>query len=94
MISTQGKTLHPAQGPLRLYETLLRPLPLGAVSHPFMGTGTTGVACVRQGRPFVGIEIEPRYFDLACGRIEAACAQGDLFVSPPAVPRVVQEVLL
>ena len=46
---------------------------------PFMGSATTGVACVKLGRPFVGIEIDPRYFDLACRRIEDAQRQGDLF---------------
>lgn len=53
------------------------------VCDPFMGAGTTGVACVKLGRPFVGIEIEPRWFDLACARIQAAERQGDLFVPKP-----------
>jgi site-specific DNA-methyltransferase (adenine-specific) len=51
------------------------------VCDPFMGSGTTGVACIKLGRPFVGIEIEPRYFDLACRRIDDAMRQGDLFSS-------------
>ena len=63
------------------------------VLDPFMGSGTTGVACVQLGRSFIGIEIEPRYFDLACKRIEEATRQGDLFVAPSS-RRVVQEVLL
>jgi site-specific DNA-methyltransferase (adenine-specific) len=42
---------------------------------PFMGSGTTGVACVKTGRKFVGIEIDPTYFDIACKRIEAATLQ-------------------
>ena len=42
------------------------------VLDPFMGSGTTGIACVKLGRPFLGVEIEPRFFDLACRRIEAA----------------------
>ena len=46
---------------------------------PFMGSGTTGVACANLGRKFIGIEIEPKYFDTACERIEAAQAQGRLF---------------
>lgn len=45
------------------------------ILDPFMGSGTTGVACVRLGRPFIGIEIERRYFDIACQRIEAAMHQ-------------------
>ena len=54
------------------------------ILDPFMGSGTTGVACARLGRSFIGIEIEPRYFDIACRRIEAAYRQADLFVAPPA----------
>ena len=50
------------------------------VSDPFMGSGTTGVACANLGRKFIGIEIERKYFDIACERIEAAYAQGRLFV--------------
>ncbi len=51
----------------------------GVTLDPFMGSGTTGVACANLGRKFIGIEIEPRYFDIACERIEAAYAQGRLF---------------
>ena len=47
-----------------------------------MGSGTTGVACARLGRKFIGIEIEPRYFDIACKRIEREREQLKLF--PPA----------
>lgn len=50
------------------------------VLDPFMGSGTTGVACARLGRRFIGTEIEPRYFDIACRRIEQAQRQPDLFV--------------
>jgi DNA modification methylase len=49
-----------------------------------MGSGTTGVACVKLGRKFIGIEIEERYFDIACKRIEAAYAQPDLFIEAAA----------
>jgi DNA modification methylase len=45
-----------------------------------MGSGTTGVACVKLGRKFIGIEIEPKYFDIACKRIRDAYAQPDMFV--------------
>lgn len=54
-------------------------LPGGTVVDPFMGTGSTGVACAKLGRPFIGVEIDPRYFDIACERIAAAYAQGRLF---------------
>ena len=49
------------------------------VLDPTMGSGTTGVACANLGRKFIGIEIEPKYFDIACERISAAYAQGRLF---------------
>lgn len=54
------------------------------VLDPFMGSGTTGVACAKVGRAFIGIEREPSYFDIACRRIEQAYAQADMFVAPPA----------
>jgi len=69
---------HIAEKPVALLQELLGVTPVGAtVIDPFMGSGTTGVACVRLGRKFVGIEIEPRYFDIACRRIEDATRQGD-----------------
>jgi site-specific DNA-methyltransferase (adenine-specific) len=63
------------------------------VVDPYLGSGTTGVACVLLGRPFVGIEIERRYFDVACRRIEEARRQADLFVPPAAAPVAVQAAL-
>lgn len=57
--------------------------PRGVVLDPFMGSGTTGVACARLGRRFIGIEKDPRWFDLACRRIEQAYRQADLFVPAP-----------
>ena len=47
------------------------------------------MACAQLGRKFIGIEIDPRYFDIACRRIEKAQAQGKLFVDPPAKPEQV-----
>jgi DNA modification methylase len=55
-----------------------------------MGSGTTGIACIKLGRPFVGIEIDPRYFDLACQRIENAQRQGDLFTRRSPLPETPQ----
>lgn len=48
------------------------------VVDPFAGSGTTGIACAQLGRSFIGIEIEPAYFDIACRRIDQAYRQGDL----------------
>lgn len=61
------------------------------VLDPFMGSGTTGVACAQLGRRFIGIEREPKYFDIAFRRIEQAYAQGRLFDEPAAKPE--QEAL-
>ncbi|MBK8113462.1 MAG: site-specific DNA-methyltransferase [Candidatus Accumulibacter sp.] len=71
---------HPTQKPLRLMLWCLDMHPKAAtVCDPFMGTGTTGVACVNLGKAFVGIERERQYFDAACRRIEQAYAQPRLF---------------
>lgn len=69
---------HPTEKPVRLMDELVKKTP-GVILDPFMGSGTTGVACANLGREFIGIEIEPKYFDIACERIEAAYAQGRLF---------------
>ena len=57
----------------------------GTIFDPFMGSGTTGVACIRMGRKFIGCEIERRYFDIACRRIEDAYAATALFDGVPKV---------
>ena len=54
------------------------------VLDPFLGSGTTGVACAKLGRRFIGIEIDEGYFEIACERIRKAYAQPDFFVAPPA----------
>lgn len=84
---------HPTQKPIKLMawsieqagnpETIL---------DPFMGSGTTGVAAIQLGRKFIGIEREPKYFDIACKRIEQAVAQGQLF--EPEQPKQEQVNLL
>lgn len=74
---------HPTQKPLAVMEWTIRMANAGeTILDPFMGSGTTGVAAMRLGRKFIGIEIEPRYFDIACRRIEEAQRQADLFVKP------------
>jgi len=74
--------VHPTQKPVALFLwTLeLRWLkPCVTICDPFMGSGTTGVACERLGRRFIGIEISDEYFQIACKRIAAEVAQGKLF---------------
>jgi site-specific DNA-methyltransferase (adenine-specific) len=84
---------HPTQKPLAVMAWCLEQFPaVETVLDPFMGSGTTGVACVNLGRKFIGIEIEPKYFDIACRRIEAAYKQPRLFAEPQAQPK--QEALL
>ncbi|MGF7053970.1 DNA modification methylase [Bosea sp. OAE752] len=66
-----AQKLHPTQKPVPVMEWSIQQLGGGIamVLDPFMGSGTTGVACVRLGRRFIGIEIDPGYFDIACRRI-------------------------
>ena len=73
-----GNELHPTEKPLSLMQEVVSWTD-GNVLDPFMGSGTTGVACANLGRKFIGIEIEQKYFDIACERIEAAYSQGRLF---------------
>lgn len=85
---------HPTQKPVRLMVWCLEKHPSAqTVCDPFMGTGTTGVACMQRGLRFVGIERERAYFDIACRRIEQAQAQGTLLPPEPA-RQPVQEGLL
>ena len=63
------------------------------VLDPFMGSGSTGVACVQLGLAFTGVERERKYFDAACERISRAQAQGQL-LPPEQKPAAVQEALL
>lgn len=77
--------VHQTEKPVPLMAELvsLFTSPNDIVLDPFMGSGTTGVACAKLGRRFIGIEIEPKYFDIACHRIEQAQRQKDLFVHAP-----------
>lgn len=87
------KAAHPTQKPIALMEWCIeRCRPEATIIDPYMGSGTTGVACVRRGRVFVGIEIDQRYFDIACRRIEEAYKQPRLFAEPPA--KTIQPSLL
>lgn len=76
---------HPTQKPEGVMKWCLEQLPPDArlILDPFMGSGTTGVACAKLGREFIGIEIEEKYFDIACKRIDDAYKQADLFIERP-----------
>jgi site-specific DNA-methyltransferase (adenine-specific) len=77
-----GLREHPMQKPVRLMEWCVG-MSAGRVLDPYMGAGTTGVACANLHRPFVGVEIEPRWFDIACRRIEEAYRQPRLPLAEP-----------
>lgn len=76
---------HPTQKPIGVMKWAIShlPEPNETILDPFMGSGTTGVAAIQLGRSFIGIEREPKYFDIACQRIEQAVAQGQLFAPVP-----------
>jgi site-specific DNA-methyltransferase (adenine-specific) len=87
--NTNGPTRHgehPTEKPVSLMREIVSLFSNNGetILDPFMGSGTTGVACAKLGRKFIGIEIEPKYFDIACRRIEAAYKQPDLFIEKPA----------
>ena len=73
---------HPTQKPVELMKWCMGFAPAGVILDPFMGSGTTGVAAVQLGRKFIGIEIEPKYFDIACERIDNAQRQASLVLDP------------
>lgn len=73
---------HPTEKNVNLMMDLVKRTS-GIVLDPFMGSGTTGVACVKMGRSFIGVEQHEPYFDIDCERIRKAYAQPDMFVSKP-----------
>lgn len=79
IIPTWAHKNHINEKPISLMARLVQWIGAETILDPFMGSGTTGVACANLGRKFIGIEIEERYFDIACERIAAAYAQGRLF---------------
>jgi site-specific DNA-methyltransferase (adenine-specific)/modification methylase len=85
---------HPTQKPVDVMKWCIEhvPEPNRTILDPFMGSGTTGVAAVKLGRKFIGIEREQSYFDIACRRIEQAYAQPDMFVEAPT-PKAEQLIL-
>jgi DNA modification methylase len=90
--SSEGRH-HPTQKSIGLMQWCIEQVGSPqTILDPFMGSGTTGVACVKLGRSFIGIEIDEGYFDIACERIRKAYAQPDMFIERPAAP--IQEALL
>lgn len=84
--------VHPTQKPVPVMQWCMEWVKGQTILDPFMGSGTTGVAAIQLGRKFIGIERDPKYFDIACKRIEQAVAQGQLF--PVEKPKQIQESLL
>ena len=93
-MSREKGRFHPTQKPVDVMRWCIEQLPKDCetILDPFMGSGTTGVACAKMGRRFIGIELDEKYFDIACKRIEEAYKQPDLFVAPPTLMK--QEELL
>ncbi|MBW6400004.1 site-specific DNA-methyltransferase [Roseomonas sp. HJA6] len=86
-VTSGQQRVHPTQKPEALIDWCFARLALisgESVLDPFMGAGSTGVIAVRRHHPFIGVEIEERYFDTACRRIEEAQRQGDLLRDVPA----------
>ena len=90
-----GKRFHPTQKPIAVMRQCIEWAAPDAqtILDPFMGSGTTGVACVKMGRKFIGIEREPEYFEIACKRIREAYSQPDMFIASPE-KKMEQEALL
>jgi DNA modification methylase len=80
----QEERFHPTQKPEGVMAWTLTHVPdARTICDPFCGSGTTGVAAVKAGRQFVGIERDERYFDVTCRRLEAALREPDMFIAPP-----------
>lgn len=85
--------VHPTQKPVEVMKWCLSFLAdAETILDPFMGSGTTGVACAKIGKKFTGIEINPHYYDIACRRIDEAYLQPDMFVAVPE--KVKQEAMI
>jgi DNA modification methylase len=73
--SRTRNALHPTEKPVNLMSTIIGTAEPGEVLDPFMGSGTTGVAAIRHGRRFIGIELDPKHFATAVQRLESELAQ-------------------
>lgn len=82
---------HPTQKPVALMTWCVDRIKSGTITDPFMGSGTTGIAAIKSGRKFIGIEIDPGYFDIACRRIDKAARQADMFLTTSTLPPAERE---
>lgn len=89
-LAMQDGKQHPTQKPVALMRWCIEQCKNKPqiIFDPFMGSGTTGVAAIQMGRKFIGIEREPKYFDIACKRIEQASKQVDMFIEQPKQEQV------
>lgn len=84
VVSWESKgRVHPHQKPVWLAETLIRKTKADVICDPFMGSGTVGLACINLCRGFIGVEIDPGYFDIACRRISDALSRPRLPLAEP-----------
>lgn len=81
--------VHSCEKPVELLSRCIRLVGGSTILDPFMGVGTTGQAALKAGKSFIGIELDPHYFQVACDRIRKAYAQPDFFVdaAPPPQPK-------
>lgn len=90
----EPRNAHPTQKPIDVMRWCLTHIPDSKlILDPFMGSGTTGVACVKEGRSFIGIELDEDYFEIACKRIRDAYAQPDIFINHEKEPEMKQSHL-
>jgi len=94
-VNTSRQGEHPTEKPVPLMRELVALYSTHGqtILDPFMGSGTTGVACAMLGRAFIGIEMNEKWFDLSCKRIEKAHSQPDMFIEAPQ-PKAEQLSLL
>lgn len=92
-IFQRDESSHPTEKPVELMASWINNSSARGevILDPFMGSGTTGVACVKLGRKFIGIEISEDYFNIACERIRKAYAQPDMFIQAQKAPEPVQQ---
>jgi site-specific DNA-methyltransferase (adenine-specific) len=85
--------VHSCEKPIALMKRAVLLCGGGRILDPFMGVGATGAACAKMGKAFTGIELEERYFQIACERIEQAYAQPDMFIAAPKPEQISMNIL-